>query len=311
MFKSLRIGQKLIIALVAALVVVFLIAALIIRPIGKKFADQTASSFASTVNSQAIQIVKGFFEELEITGDRVLGGVRLGYLDRFHVDESNRRRVGERDVPSLYNGSSLVNQNYTYLDQFLKETNSIATMFVRDGDDFVRISTSLKKEDGTRAVGTVLDRNHPAYEKVRSGVIFRGFAKLYGRDYYVAYSPIKENDKVIGILSSTVDITTSLVNLKARLKSIKIGESGYVFALSNKPGASDFGQFVAHPTLEGKSGLDLKDENGKLFIKEMFDRKSGEIHYLWKRAGTSETAQAVVGFASFDEMGWLVGRFAS
>lgn len=305
-FSSLRVGQKLILALVATLIVVFVIAALVIRPIGSRFADQTASSFAATVNNQALAIVKGFFEELEITGDRVLGSIRMGYPDQFRIDESNRHQAGDRRVPSLYNGASLVNQNYTFLDQFLKETNSVATMFVRDGDDFVRISTSLKKEDGTRAVGTLLDRTHPAYEKVKSGSVFRGFAKLYGRDYYVTYAPLKEDGKVIGILSATVDITSSISNLKARLKSIKIGESGYVFVLSNRPGATDYGQFVVHPSLDGKSGLELTDADGKLFIKEMFNGKNGEIHYLWKRAGTSETAQAIVSYSTFEEMGWLI-----
>jgi hypothetical protein len=32
-----------------------------------------------------------------------------------------------------------------------------ATLFVRSGDDFVRVSTNVKLDDGARAVGTMLD----------------------------------------------------------------------------------------------------------------------------------------------------------
>lgn len=49
-------------------------------------------------------------------------------------------------------------------DRFTALTGgSVATIFEKRGDDFLRIATSLKKEDGTRAVGTTLDRAHPAY----------------------------------------------------------------------------------------------------------------------------------------------------
>jgi hypothetical protein len=35
-------------------------------------------------------------------------------------------------------------------------TGGVATLFVRSGEDFVRISTSLTKQDGSRAIGTAL-----------------------------------------------------------------------------------------------------------------------------------------------------------
>ena len=36
-------------------------------------------------------------------------------------------------------------------------------MFSRKDDDFQRITTSLKKEDGERAMGTMLGAAHPAH----------------------------------------------------------------------------------------------------------------------------------------------------
>ena len=53
--------------------------------------------------------------------------------------------------------------------QFLEKSGAIATVFARTGDDFVRVTTSLKKQDGTRAIGTLLDRKGPAYAPVLAG----------------------------------------------------------------------------------------------------------------------------------------------
>ena len=39
-------------------------------------------------------------------------------------------------------------------------------ILVRQGEDFVRIATSLKKEDGSRAIGTTLGRDHPAFAAI-------------------------------------------------------------------------------------------------------------------------------------------------
>ena len=66
---------------------------------------------------------------------------------------------------------------------------NVATLFARDGDDFLRVSTSVKKEDGSRATGTRLGKDHPAYNTVREGKPFIGKASLFGRQYMTRYDP--------------------------------------------------------------------------------------------------------------------------
>ena len=162
-FGKLRIGQKLVLALVITLVLAFLAAGLLILRVAERHGSAMADEFSGTINAQVLGVVESFAKELEITSDRLLGAVKLGYPGAFRRDENGRIRVGERDAPALYNGTVLVNSESAYLDRFLSEAKTVATLFVRDGDDFVRVTTSLKKEDGSRAVGTLLDRSHPAY----------------------------------------------------------------------------------------------------------------------------------------------------
>ncbi len=55
--------------------------------------------------------------------------------------------------------------------------------FARTGDDFIRVTTSLKKQDGERAYKTLLDRNHPAYSLMQEGKTYIGRASLFGKEY--------------------------------------------------------------------------------------------------------------------------------
>ncbi|GAB7262824.1 hypothetical protein DZS_39010 [Dickeya ananatis] len=64
---------------------------------------------------------------------------------RFTVDNQARLPVGGTTAPTLKSGDTVLNMNTTVTDDFLSRTGAISTIFVRDGDDFVRITTSLKK----------------------------------------------------------------------------------------------------------------------------------------------------------------------
>lgn len=307
---NLGVGQKLVVSLIVTLVIGFGGAGWGLRSVGERYARETAEQYASTSNAQTLEIAETFARELELSSNRLLGALRLGFPDTFRVDKEVRVPVGDRETIALLNGTVLVNNETAWLDRFLAESKTVATFFVRDGDDFIRVATSLKKEDGSRAMGTMLEKSHPAYPRLKSGVGFHGVARLFGRDYYTRYEPIEHDGEVIGAMFVGVDLTENLAKLNERLKSIRIGETGYVFVLDGRSGSSGYGQFVVHRSLEGKSGLDLKDENGQLFIREMLEKRSGLIHYLWKSPGSGSTSKAVVKFAPVDSFGWIVATRA-
>lgn len=102
---------------------------------------------------------------------------------RFSLDEGSRVQVGAFSTPVLRAGLKTLNLDQTAVDDFTERTAAVATIFVRDGDDFIRISTSLKKQDGSRAIGTQLDRNGAAWKSVRQGDVYQGLATLFGHRY--------------------------------------------------------------------------------------------------------------------------------
>jgi hypothetical protein len=79
--------------------------------------------------------------------------------------------------------------------KFTEKTGAVATLFIRSGDDFERISTSLPKKDGTFApfaLGTLLGKSHPGYKQLLEGKSFSGKATLFGKNYITQYVPLKD-----------------------------------------------------------------------------------------------------------------------
>jgi Cache 3/Cache 2 fusion domain len=102
----------------------------------------------------------------------------------------------------LYFGNTKVDQS-TIKDVVkkhgMKKEGGKATIFVKNGDQYVRVATTVKKEDGSRAVGIPLDANSPAITKLNNGEAYYGDATVFGKTYDAGYEPIKDaSGAVIG-----------------------------------------------------------------------------------------------------------------
>ena len=117
-------------------------------------------------------------------------------------------RIGERHTPLLRSGSTLLNLNFEVPDNFTAQTRVTATVFVRNDDDFIRITTSVRKRDGGRAVGTLLDRSHPAYRLLLLNQSYTGYATIFGTQFMTRYDPIvSAAGRVIGARYVGLDVS--------------------------------------------------------------------------------------------------------
>jgi len=108
--------------------------------------------------------------------------------------------VAGKQVPVLYFGTTKMNNNYTVVDEVKKELGGTATLFVKSGDDFVRVATNVQKDDGSRATGTILDPKGKAIAAIRGGGAYYGEADILGKPYITGYEPIHDSGgAVIGI----------------------------------------------------------------------------------------------------------------
>jgi hypothetical protein len=86
------------------------------------------------------------------------------------------------------------------VDEVQQKIGGTATLFVKNGDEFVRVATNVKKDDGSRAIGTVLDPKGKAMAAISKGKSFYGDVDILGKPYTTGYEPIRDAKKqIIGI----------------------------------------------------------------------------------------------------------------
>ncbi len=108
--------------------------------------------------------------------------------------------IAEKTVPALYFGDTKMNNNFSLVDEVQKEKGGTATIFVKNGDDFVRVATNVKKDDGSRAIGTVLDPKGKAIAAISKGESFYGDVDILGKPYTTGYEPIRDaRNNIIGV----------------------------------------------------------------------------------------------------------------
>ena len=251
----------------------------------------TIDMFNRTVSAEAISFGRIFGAEF--------GG-------SFEADAAAPIDIGGRQVPSLKHDGKVLNLDFSAPDRFSGETGGNATIFVADGDDFVRVTTSVKKENGERAVGTRLDRASPAYAAIKEGKVYVGLATLFGKQFITQYAPVRDaGGKVVGALYVGVDISAEAAALKERIRAIKVGDTGYFYVLNAAPGKAE-GDLLVHPTREGQNILAERASSGRAFVREILDRKSGTLVYDWQNPGETATREKIVSFAFFKDWNWVI-----
>jgi methyl-accepting chemotaxis protein len=147
----------------------------------------------------------------------------------FAIQSEIRQQVVERQAASLRIAADILGETYPQLQVTRKGleverlaidgipefpshdmidrvgylTGETATVFVweEESKDFWRRTTNIKKDDGSRAVGTQLGQNGAVYPVVTKGETYYGEAIILGKAYYTAYAPIFSLEgNVIGIL---------------------------------------------------------------------------------------------------------------
>ena len=108
--------------------------------------------------------------------------------------------VAGKSAPGLYFGGTEMDNNFSVVDEVQQKTGATATLFVKYGDDFVRVATNIKKDDGSRAIGTVLDPKGKAFAAISKDQSYYGEAAILGKPYITGYEPIHDSgNHVIGV----------------------------------------------------------------------------------------------------------------
>jgi methyl-accepting chemotaxis protein len=187
---------------------------------------------------------------------RAFGGFKQYFDARLVLDEA----TGE-----LKTAGAVINNDFSSVDKFTRDTGSVATVFARKGDDFLRVTTSLKKQDGERAMGTLLDRAHPAYKLMLAGQPYTGRAVLFGKPYMTYYEPaLDAAGKVVGILFVGTDVSAFDASVEKQVAEVRFFETGGLYVIDPRASLQD-AVFLVHPQAKGKKVLEAYPQGEKFF----------------------------------------------
>ncbi|HEY6895878.1 MAG TPA: Cache 3/Cache 2 fusion domain-containing protein [Rhodocyclaceae bacterium] len=170
--------------------------------------------------------------------------------------------VGEKQVPELLLGSQAQANHFELVDAVTATQGGTATLFSKAGEDFVRVSTNVKK-DNKRAIGTVLNPQGKAIAAIREGKAFYGQVDILGNPYLTGYEPILDaQNKAIGIWY--VGYLIDMQPLKEAIASSHILERGFVALLDDKGKvrfqSDNAGPDLVAAVLKGDPGWEVKRE---------------------------------------------------
>ncbi|MBR6201350.1 MAG: Cache 3/Cache 2 fusion domain-containing protein [Spirochaetales bacterium] len=122
-----------------------------------------------------------------------------GYLFRRYIE----REYGELDFVDgviVDSDSNSIHYKYSVVDQIKEEVGDMATIFVREDDEFKRVVTNILGRDGQRQVDTLLAAGK-AKDAMMNGEEYVGEANILGQNCLVRYVPLTNSyGDVFGIL---------------------------------------------------------------------------------------------------------------
>ena len=232
---------------IAMMAVVLLLLSLAVSYISTNTArEQLIASVTHTTNGLVASI-----DTVEHANQRMVERASKAFARHYQGDTTLETGTGTLSV----NGTP-INNDFSVVDQFSDDTGGVATVFARQGEDFVRITTSLRNLQGERVMNTKLDRTHPAYQLMLQGKPYIGRANLFGKPYMTAYEPMRNaQGEVVGILFVGSDLSAFQEALQQQIENTRLFKHGGSLVIA--PGASlDQAVFSAHSTRAGQKVLE-------------------------------------------------------
>ncbi len=142
----------------------------------------------------------------------------------------------EESIVSLnkwqFNGK-ILHENTDFVDKLKELKIETATVFQKIDKGFIRISTTVTKDNGERATLTFIPNESPVIQTILKGEIYRGRAFVVKDWYLTAYEPIYIDNEIKGILYVGVSEKNMGMLEEAFLKR-NYYDDGYAFMFDNK-----------------------------------------------------------------------------
>ena len=209
------------------------------------------------------------------------------------------------------------------VDEVTRLVGETATIFQRmdENGDMIRVATTVKNDEGRRAIGTFIPAIHPdgstdpVIESVMNGRTYHGRAYVVDDWYLTAYEPIYDQvGALVGMLYVGVNQKHIEQRVRQAILQTKVGKTGYVFILGGHGNLR--GRYIVSKGGErdGENIWDSTDADGQPFIQTMvytaIAMQPGELatqRYPWQNPGETAPRWKVARLAYYAPWDWVIG----
>ncbi|MFC3116660.1 Cache 3/Cache 2 fusion domain-containing protein [Cellvibrio fontiphilus] len=225
------IAKKFMYSLGAILLLAVLVAVMLVYRHQSELVQDRALLESNNISREAIRL-------LTLTDTMMMERVRssMRLLREFGAElgepqVGERIRVNDRETNNLLLGETPVANQFDLVDRVANIMGGTATIFARDGEEFVRVSTNVMTPTG-RAIGTILAPQGAAIKKIQQGAAFYGLVDILGSPYLTGYEPMSNRrGETLGIWY--VGYKADLSDLFTAIASSRVLEQGFVVIRDN------------------------------------------------------------------------------
>ena len=212
-------------------------------------------------------------------------------------------KTGDELLPAVKAGGRLLNGNVAILDEMERRIGKtgVGLQIVHNGKVY-RILTTNKDASGNYLFGAVVPDDDPLAKAAKEGKTYEGVVFRNGKPKATVGKPLFDAaGKPIGILAITLDVEAAINSLAKQINSIKVGKTGYVYALANSEGAA---RFMIHPSLQGKEIAEAPDKARRV-LEQVMAGQDGTVEYMWPDQDGKEQLK-MVAYQEVPGLGWKV-----
>jgi methyl-accepting chemotaxis protein len=296
--KNQSVARKLALLALGGLAAILLVVSMAIGAIEQR----STHALMETSVAERVQSIVAVADAADLTNRELVLRSYKAFRQDFDPAPTLNDATGE-----LQSFGVAINNDTSAVDKFTRDTGGVATVFAKKGDDFVRITTSVKKQDGERAIGTPLEHTHPAYKLAQSGQPYTGSAVLFGKFFITHYEPIKNAaGAVVGIFFVGNDFSLQQAALEKQIADVRLFETGGLYFIDSQGPLSE-ARFAVHPTAKGKKVLEAYPQSEKFFT-ELLSAPDGYTRDALTIFGAKNSDKWAVIRKTRTGTGWLVAE---
>ncbi|WP_416242884.1 methyl-accepting chemotaxis protein [Azospira sp. APE16] len=305
LYRRLPIARQIIIVAASLLLLIFTAMTVMATSMASRSAVALAESDLKEQMSILQDTLDSVFDSVLARGERQMNFFRRQLPGDFNLG-SGMVRTGNVDLPVIRAGGEVLNANRKMLLAFQELTGEDAAVLAVHEGKLYRAATLLKK-DGVYQDGTEIKAGDPVADAILQGKDYGGLAIRNGTYYFSTVKALKTAEgKVYGGISVRIKLDSELRDVRALFGKVKVADTGYVYIARQTKDDKTLVEFVAHPTLAGKT-LEGMDGETRDSIAKAVAGPDGLLTYEMKDAnGKMRKKLGVAGTSS--RWGWrLVG----